>query len=182
VPRSHAVRLPVFVSEAGLSPVPTYYLLPFEGPSRALIHALKYERRTSTAGILVALMAPALADLPVSAVDVVVPVPLHAVRRRERGFNQAELLAEELARKLGVPTRKGLRRTRPTANQADLPREARMSNVSGAFVAEHRAVRGERVLLLDDVVTTGATLSEAAAALRRAGSGPVVCLAVAGRV
>jgi ComF family protein len=158
---------------------PACYLLPFAGATRALIHALKYGRRTSVAPSLIGAVEPALVALPFPPADVIVPVPLHAVRRRERGFNQARLLAAEIARRLETPLDDGLVRARPTADQTGLDRAARLANVRRAFAAT--GLRGARVLLVDDVVTTGATLSAAAAALLDAGALSVGCLAVAGR-
>jgi ComF family protein len=158
-----------------------FYALPFNGPARALVHALKYGRRVSAARALVDLAGPALESLPLAGLDVVVPVPLHPTRRRERGFNQAALLAAALSERTGAPMVRGLRRVRPTVDQVRLPRGGRLTNVRGAFAGARGGVEGARVLLVDDVVTTGATLGEGVAELRRAGAASVVCLAVAGR-
>jgi len=101
-------------------------------------------------------------------VDAVVPIPLHPCKLRERGWNPAALLARPIAAALGVPLRTGLlRRVRETAAQAGLSREARAQNVRGAFRA--RPAAPARVLLVDDVRTTGATLLEAAGCLTEAG-------------
>lgn len=110
-----------------------------------------------------------------------VPIPLHPVRRRERGFNQAALLADALSRRADVPVGRGLRRVRATVAQTRLPREGRLANVRGAFAGIPEIVEGSRVLLLDDVVTTGATLGEGATELRRAGAFSVLAFAVTGR-
>jgi ComF family protein len=111
--------------------------------------------------------------------DAIVPVPLHARRLRERGFDQTSLLAGELARLVGVPRRLDLlERTRATTVQAALDRAARLANVEGAFRASARA-KGLRVLVLDDVRTTGATLSDACHALLRAGAARAQPLALA---
>lgn len=111
-------------------------------------------------------------------VDVVVPVPLHPTRLFERGFNQAALLARPVARALGVAfLPRALRRTRITAKQADLDRSARLENVAGAFVARDRMT--QRILLIDDVRTTGATQDACANALRAAGCPHVQCLVLA---
>lgn len=183
VPAVRAVALPRTARPDAPPPHVTqaFFILPFEGPSRALVHALKYGRRVSAARALVELSAPALESLPLGGVDLVVPIPLHRVRHRERGFNQAALLATELGGRAGVPVLGGLLRTRATVDQTHLPRDGRLANVRGAFVGVHDLVEGARVLLVDDVVTTGATLSEAASELRRVGAESVVCLAVAGR-
>ena len=111
-----------------------------------------------------------------SAADVVVPVPLHRRRRRVRGFNQAE----DLARNLGRPVTLALRRRRATQSQADLPAARRHVNVRGAFALRWRSdVRGCRVVLVDDVCTTGATLEACARVLREAGAREVSALTAA---
>lgn len=101
-------------------------------------------------------------------VDAVVPVPLHRARLLERGFNQAEILAAYVARRLAVPVRaRWLRRVRRTETQAGLGRNGRLHNMQGAFRADKRAA-GARVLLIDDVITTGATLQACSEALNEA--------------
>ena len=110
--------------------------------------------------------------------DVVVPIPLAAGRERRRGFNQSELVARRVAEAHGLPLRLDvLERARETEAQATLDAEQRQRNIRGAFVA--REVAGLRVLLIDDVTTTGATLNEAARALRAAGATHVFGLALA---
>jgi predicted amidophosphoribosyltransferase len=109
-------------------------------------------------------------------------VPLHPVRARERGFNQAELLAAELAAAAGLAVLPALRRVRPTRPQVGLAAAERAGNVRDAFAADaSRAplLRGRGALLVDDVFTTGATLESAAAALRAAGAARVVALTLA---
>jgi ComF family protein len=115
------------------------------------------------------------------AADVVVPVPLHRERLRQRGYNQAELIARPLARRLGLPCRSVLLvRTRPRPDKLHLTFEERWSSVRGAFAARPGSqVDNRRVLLVDDVMTTGATLDACARALRDAGAKSVVCLTVA---
>ena len=113
-------------------------------------------------------------------IDLVVPVPLHPLRRLRRGYNQAELLARPLARLLGKPLRQPLGRRRWTAPQARLSRRRRQENLEDAFRLRSRGrLAGRRILLVDDVVTTGSTLRGAAAVLRKAGSGPILALAAA---
>lgn len=114
-------------------------------------------------------------------VDVVVPVPLHAARRRERGYNQAELIARPLAKLLKLPlAAKALVRTKPRPGVLRLTRKQRWEAVRGAFEPSNSAlVDNRRVLLLDDVFTTGATLDACSRALRRAGAARVVALTVA---
>jgi ComF family protein len=113
---------------------------------------------------------------------VVVPVPLHPTRLAERGYNQAALLAAAAARELPAPLEpRALRRRRPTLQQAHLARARRLENVAGAFAPGPRApsVLGRRVLLVDDVATTGATLAACARALREAGAASVTPVVVA---
>jgi ComF family protein len=137
-----------------------------------VIEALKYSSRTDLARRLGAELARAAAAGPRP--DLVTEVPLHPARRRERGYNQSELLAESLADALGVPHLRGaLVRVRATAAQARLGPAARRANVRAAFRARHPArLEGRRVLLVDDVITTGATLEACLAALSRAGAQP----------
>ena len=152
----------------------------FEGATRAMIHALKYQGRTSIAPDLARLAVPAALCACVTPPDVVVPVPLHAIRFRERGFNQSELLAVHLAGFIGVPARRALVRTRHTPPQAGLPRQQRLAIAQDTFRAVEGSAESGRVLLLDDVATTGATLTAASLELLRAGAEEVVCFAVAG--
>jgi ComF family protein len=138
--------------------------------ARALT-ALKYGSRPDLArpmgDLLWRAMAPRAAELRRA---VIVPVPLHAARLVERGFNQSALLAARVARHLGAPlVPRGLRRTRDTPRQAALDARARIANVAGAFApGQLPALRGRDVVLVDDVATTGATLAAASLALRDA--------------
>ena len=157
-----------------------FYAMEFEGATRAMIHALKYQGRTSIAPDLARLSVPAALSACVTLPDVVVPVPLHAVRSRERGFNQSELLAVHLARSIGVPARRALVRTRHTPPQAGLPRQQRLAIAEDTFRAVETSAEPRRILLLDDVATTGATLAAASLELLRAGAEEVICFAVAG--
>jgi ComF family protein len=113
--------------------------------------------------------------------DAVVPVPLHAVRLRERGYNQADLIARPLARMLGLPFRSFLLvRTRPRPDKLRLTRRERWETVRGAYAARQGAkVDNLRVLLVDDVFTTGATLDACSRSLRKAGAAQVLGLTVA---
>jgi ComF family protein len=115
--------------------------------------------------------------------DIVVPVPLHPRRLAERGYNQSALLASPIAKRLGVPhAPRAVERVRDTPHQMDLARAARARNVAGAFVCKiHSIVAARRVLLVDDVTTTGATLEACASVLRRAGASAVVTLALSRR-
>jgi competence protein ComFC len=114
-------------------------------------------------------------------IDLVVPVPLHRKRRRERGFNQSEIIAGEIGRRSGTPVNPGaLRKTRPTPPQTSLEREERVENVRDAYARGRKcAVSGRVVLLIDDVFTTGSTLGECARVMRREGAAEVRALTVA---
>jgi ComF family protein len=141
-----------------------------EGPLRRAVHRLKYRRRPGAARVLADLLVPSAIDLAGEAPLLVLPVPLSAARERERGYNQAALLARPLAGRLGLPCRPDLlRRLRETAPQVGLSRAQRRENVRGAFVAGPE-VAGWVVLLVDDVTTTGSTLGSAAAACLAAGA------------
>ena len=157
-----------------------HYALEFEGAVRALIHALKYQGRTSVARDLARLAAPAALRACVTPPDAVVPIPLHPIRFRERGFNQSELLAAHIARAVGSPVLKALLRTRHAPPQARLARRQRLAIARDTFRVPEEVAVPRRVLLVDDVATTGATLSAAALELLKAGAAEVVCFAVAG--
>lgn len=151
----------------------------FDGALRQGIHQLKYRGARHLAEPLGALLLDSW-QLGVPAADVVVPVPLHPSRERERGYNQSALLAAELAREIGLPVdSRTLRRTRPTPPQTRLSAAERRQNVVGAFVAAPGALAGRRALLVDDVCTTGSTLAACAAALRSAGCAGVWAVTVA---
>jgi ComF family protein len=142
---------------------------------RDLIHLLKYGRVKTLARPLSVLLAQALPRDEVF--DATVPVPLYWLRRIKRGFNQSELLARGLARRTGIPMLKALRRVRPTPTQAGLSNSARRQNVASAFRSQ--GVQEKRILLIDDVMTTGATAAACALALKQAGARRVALLTVA---
>jgi len=150
----------------------------YEDELRKLIHLFKYGRiQTLSAplGRLLALALPREQDF-----DVIVPMPLHWHKRWQRGFNQAELLAREIGRRTNAPVRNALRRVRNTASQAGLTSAKRRKNVSGAFQTKRRStLNGSRVLLIDDVMTTGATAASCARALKRGGARQVTLLTLA---
>lgn len=147
----------------------------YDGPLRAIVHALKYDGRRSLGRPLAALLSQHGASV-LDGADVAVPVPLHRSRKRARGFNQAE----EIARHLAVPAANVLKRVRPTASQTDLPAAERHANVRNAFVLGRRAdVAGLVVVLVDDVSTTGATLESCARVLVDAGAREVRALTAA---
>jgi ComF family protein len=143
------------------------------GIVRDVIHEFKYNRQMHLRHLVARWLRAALDDerLRDREFDVIVPVPLHPARQRERGFNQASLLAELLSAHTSIPCRPLLKRIRYTTTQTALDRSERMENLHNAFRLRKNAdVRGLRVLLIDDVLTTGSTLSECARVLKRAGA------------
>ncbi|MCK4314155.1 MAG: ComF family protein [Anaerolineae bacterium] len=150
-----------------------------EGTLREAIHWLKYRGRTALAGPLGGLMVAYWMQHPMPA-DVVVPVPLHTARLRERGYNQAALLAHEMARRVGlVVDEQALVRWRITAPQVKLDARRREENVRDAFRCSGDALTGKQVLLIDDVCTTGSTLEACAVALYEGGARGVQALTLA---
>jgi len=145
----------------------------YEGPLQEAIHRWKYEGRASLASFFGEWMAEGFRRHWTSeAFDIVVPVPLHRKRLRERGFNQAFLLARELSRRIGVPCeKKMLRKEKPTVPQVLLSGVEREKGVRGAFrVREEDQVAGRSILLVDDVYTTGATVNECSRVLMAGGA------------
>jgi competence protein ComFC len=152
------------------------------GVAREVVHRFKYGRQIHLRRLLGRWLAEALQDSRLASrrFDLVVPVPLHPARQRERGFNQAELLAVELRRASGLVVRSVLQRTRYTATQTQFDRSERMENLRGAFRLRRGSnVQDLRMLLVDDVLTTGSTLSECASVLREAGARSVHAVTVA---
>jgi len=150
----------------------------YEAELRDLLHLFKYGRIQTLAKPLGRFLALALPRE--SAFDVIVPMPLHWRKRWQRGFNQSDLLARELSRRVNIPVMRALRRVRFTSAQAGLTNAKRRLNVSGAFRPKReRSLDGKRVLLIDDVMTTGATAASCARALKIAGAREVTLLTVA---
>ena len=144
-----------------------------EGPARSLVYALKYGGWRIAARPMAAVMAVALAAR-LRGLDALVPVPLGRTRLRDRGHNQAALLAEALGRATGVRVLHGaLVRARETRTQTRLSPAGRWENTRGAFAASGKALGGMHVALVDDVVTTGATLGAAAQALAELGTASI---------
>ncbi len=158
----------------------------YQGELRGLLHLLKYEGVTPAVAPLGAMLAEAVAELLPAcreASPLLIPVPLHKTRRRARGFNQSELLARAAARRLSHPVKVmygALIRRRDTVSQVGLSRAERIENVRDAFrVADAKAVRGREAIVVDDVMTTGTTLSECARVLKQAGAKQVWAATVA---
>ncbi len=144
-------------------------LFDYRGVGRDTVRAFKFYDRPELARSFAELAVPVLRECG-EPVDLLIPVPLHWTRAWRRGYNQAALFAGECARQLGVESLPLLRRTRPTPHQAGGSREARLKNLQGAFAVRHpERLRGRSVWLVDDVLTTGSTLTAAAQALSKAG-------------
>jgi len=144
----------------------------YEGVARQAVQSLKFRGRKTLATTFAILLEKRLADEPgfLEGVDLIVPVPLHPSRRRERGFNQSALVARELARRWEIPaSEKALVRNRKTRPQVGLSARERADNIRGAFEAGPE-VRGKVILLVDDVMTTGATASACARGFRAGGA------------
>jgi ComF family protein len=162
----------------------------YEGPLRRALGRLKYAGAARLAGPLARATAPALAPLLelVAAIrdttepTPLVPVPVHPDRLRERGYNQAALLAAELARTTAGPTADLLVRTRPTTKQHRLDRAGRLHNLRGAFAVREGVRSPPAVILVDDILTTSATMEACASALRGAGCETVLGFALAREV
>jgi len=151
----------------------------YRGPLREAMHAFKFRGKRVLARPLGDLVLEECADAISADTVAIVPVPLTRDRQRERGYNQAQLLAERIGAGLQVPVRgRWLRRVRSTAPQTDLTATERRENVRGAFTASP-AVAGGHVIVVDDVFTTGATVEECARALRAAGAARVGVVTVA---
>jgi ComF family protein len=151
----------------------------YEGITQEAVQRLKYENDLAVAFVL----AKLLTNLVQSAnwtIELVIPVPLSQKRLYERGYNQAALLARPLSLNLGKPfATKGLTRVKETRSQVNLNIRQRKENVQNAFLADPLIVRGQSILLVDDVYTTGATMNAAAKALKQAGCSQVFALTVA---
>jgi len=150
----------------------------YDGVLRQLIHLYKYRKVRTLAGPLGDLLLRALPRD--EAFDCVTPVPLHWRKRWQRGFNQADLLARWVASRTGIPRTRLLRRLRSTASQASLSNTSRRRNVAAAFACRRPDLAmGRKILLIDDVMTTGATAAACALALKRAGAARVALLTLA---
>lgn len=150
-----------------------------QGPVRKAIHEMKYEGMFAVAEPLAHLLAIGWEEWGWMT-EIVIPVPLHPERERERGYNQANLLVQHFCREIGLNSDlMALQRVRHTRPQVGLDPTARRENVEGAFRAESARVAGKRILLLDDVFTTGATMTAASQALLDCGARQVAGICVA---
>jgi ComF family protein len=155
----------------------------YRGPARSALLRMKYGGATRLAAPLAAAAQPTLATLlALTGTAALVPVPVHAERLRTRGFNQAELLAVELGKRARLPVSPLLARRLPTLKQHRLGRAARLRNLRGAFVAEHLGEPPEVAILVDDILTTSATLEACAMVLRAGGVRQVCGFAIAREV
>lgn len=151
----------------------------YDGPVSAMIKKLKYGGTLSLAPILSKLLCDYWEGLDWSA-DLIIPVPLSRKRLSQRGFNQSELIARRFGKTVGIPCEAGaMMKLRDTRQQVGLTADERKANLSGAFAAEPSYIKGKRILLLDDVMTTGSTFAECSAVLLDAGAKTVKCLSVA---
>jgi ComF family protein len=149
------------------------------GPLRLALHKLKYQRDLGLGEELSSHLFNIVKGNEIVS-DFVVPVPLGRQRQRERGYNQSALLARPFSLALGLPYRpRALQRIRETKSQVGLSKKQRKENVAGAFTARSNLVADKRILLVDDVMTTGATLDAAGQALKQAGATKIIGLALA---
>ena len=153
--------------------------LAYEGPARPLVRALKYRGAVGLAGPMAAQMTANAPDGLLRPPAELVPVPLHPTRRRHRGFNQAERLADALARRTGLRVADCLRRRGSRTRQVGRDRAERLTSIAGTVGAAPGATVPGAAILVDDVVTTGATLAACASALRDAGAAHVAAIAYA---
>ncbi len=151
----------------------------YDGPAAAMIKSLKYNSNLSLVPLMADLLSAFWRELNWD-IDIVIPVPLSEERRAQRGFNQSEMLARAFAKRTGLKADpRALMKIRHTLQQVGLNAEQRRENLNGAFAAEEVLVRGKRVLLLDDVMTTGSTFAECSAVLLDKGAKSVNCLSMA---
>jgi ComF family protein len=154
----------------------------YEGALKEAIHRFKYGGVFPLVSVFGDLLQPAFQNLTRDyPVDVMVPVPLHIRRLRERGFNQTLLLVKELNKRTGIPyEERALKKIKDTPVQITLKKRERRKNLTGAFqVKDQQAIKGKTVVLVDDVYTTGATVNECSRALLKAGAERVAVLTVA---
>ncbi len=151
----------------------------YQEPLRSAIHKLKYDNGWRLAPLLGAMAAARLAPMLRSSHPMVTFVPMHQRKRRMRGYDHAEKLARGVGSALGLEVIRLLERSRPTTAQSSLSHEERRRNVRGAFRTTDGRLHGEEIVLVDDILTTGYTLSECAAALKANGAGRVTACVLA---
>lgn len=154
----------------------------YEGAIRDLIHAFKYNQKIHLRYPLAMLTLQGISDFQKeNELDIIIPVPLHRKRLRQRGFNQAVLLGQIMSRVLSLPMLPdAMTRVRYTEPQVELSSSERRLNVKGAFsVKDGSSVAGKRILLLDDVMTTGSTMDECSRELKKAGAANVTAITIA---
>ena len=159
-----------------------YALGVFDENFQELIHNFKYKGKISLGKKLGHRLAEELKGQNLSDFTYLIPVPLHKARKRERGFNQSEILAEALAQKLNLRLPQNiLIRIKNTKDQTKLSIEERKQNVAGAFQVQdqHKILHGQKIILVDDVITTGATLNECARVLKQAGAKEILAVTIA---
>jgi len=155
----------------------------YDQTMQRLLHLFKYGQRTSLRHFFVEQMSAFLREysIDLSQIDLIVAVPLHPSRLAKRGYNQSQILAELLTHELQIPLlTKGLKRVRHTPNQARLSQKERWTNLEAAFkINDSNGFRGKKILVIDDLYTTGATISQAAEVLKNAGALEVKALTLA---
>lgn len=160
--------------------IPCAVLYPYTGQVRESILRFKFEGEKRNADYYAERMAAqVLEHFRGNAFDFVTSVPLSGKRRKERGYNQSELIARGISERLQVPYTECLSKTADNAEQHRLKRNERKANVKGAYQALNAGISGQRILIIDDIMTTGATLSECASVLFKAGAEAVFCAVVA---
>ena len=142
----------------------------YQPPLDKIIHQFKYDDRRSIARLLGRKVSTVIrSDPEYREIDLIIPIPLHKRREKERGYNQSELLAQELGRELHLPVERGLVRIRNNRSQTGLTDQERKENVRGIFRLDSE-IEGLNILLVDDVMTTGSTIEEAASVIKAAGA------------
>lgn len=158
-----------------------FALYVFSEKTRQLIHLFKYDRKTTLGEQMGKDAGQFIVSMPdLQKLDILLPVPLHPVRRRERGYNQSEILAEHASLQCGIPMLPDIiKRTVNNPSQTGLDLADRKRNVDGIFEIEKpEEIKGKRILLIDDVITSGVTMNECAKLLKKKGALEVLCLAV----
>lgn len=177
---------PAFAATAELDlKAPVYFkssfaLFEYSQAAQTLVHEMKYRGASRLASRFGRSLAAAVhSEGAMEKIDALVPVPLHSARLRERGYNQAHLIARQIANDLALPVISALKRIRATKQQAKYNREQRLKNVMGAFQpAKNIDLRGKHIALVDDVLTTGSTLNECARRLHSMGAQSITALTI----